>query len=100
MARQKFFFFLFGPLLKKFAHHWSKAWVYVARLQGLRVRIPPGAWMTVSCDCYVLSGRGLCVELITRREESYSGANLLDIVFIVFQNVAINFVATRHTKRT
>jgi len=31
-----------------------------ARLLGLRVRIPPGARMSVSCDCCVLSGRGLC----------------------------------------
>jgi len=32
------------------------------------VRIPPGAWMFVCC---VLSGRGLCGELITHPEESY-----------------------------
>jgi hypothetical protein len=42
-----------------------------ARLLGLRVRIPPGAWMSVSCECCVLSGRGLCVGLITRPEEYY-----------------------------
>jgi len=42
-----------------------------ARLLGLRVRIPPVAWMSVSCECCVLSGRGLCDELITRPEESY-----------------------------
>ena len=30
-----------------------------------------GAWMFVCCDCCVLSGRGLCDELITRSEESY-----------------------------
>jgi hypothetical protein len=30
-----------------------------ARLLGLWVRIPPGAWLSVSCDCCVLSGRGL-----------------------------------------
>ena len=35
------------------------------------VRIPPGAWMFVCCGCCVLSGRGLCDELITRPEESY-----------------------------
>ena len=35
------------------------------------VRIPPGAWMFVCCECYVLSGRGLCDKLITRPEESY-----------------------------
>jgi len=27
--------------------------------------------MFVCCECYVLSGRGLCNELITRPEESY-----------------------------
>jgi hypothetical protein len=30
-----------------------------------------GAWMFVCCECYVLSGRGLCVKLITCLEESY-----------------------------
>jgi len=42
-----------------------------ARLLRLWVRIPPGAWMSVCCECCVLSGRGLCDELITRPEESY-----------------------------
>jgi len=32
----------------------------------LWVRIPPGAWMFVCCECCVLFGRGLCDELITR----------------------------------
>jgi hypothetical protein len=41
------------------------------RLLGLWVRILPGAWMSVSCECSVLSGRGPCVGLITRPEESY-----------------------------
>ena len=35
------------------------------------VRIPPGAWIFVCCECRVLSGRGLCDELITRPGESY-----------------------------
>jgi hypothetical protein len=35
------------------------------------VRIPPGAWIFVCCECRVLSGRGLRDELITRPEESY-----------------------------
>jgi len=39
-------------------------------LLGLRVRIPTGAWMSVSCQCRVFSGRGLGVGLITRPEES------------------------------
>ena len=35
------------------------------------VRIPPGAWIFVCCECCVLSGRGLCDGLIIRSEESY-----------------------------
>jgi hypothetical protein len=38
---------------------------------GLRVRKSPGVWMFVCCECCVLTGRGLCDELITRPEESY-----------------------------
>jgi hypothetical protein len=42
-----------------------------APLLGLWVWITPGAWMSVSCECCVLSGRGLCDGLVTRPEESY-----------------------------
>ena len=42
-----------------------------ARLLGLWVRIPPGGWMFVWCECCVLSGRGPCDKLITLPEESY-----------------------------
>ena len=35
------------------------------------VWIPSGAWIFACCECCVLSGRGLCDELITRPEESY-----------------------------
>jgi len=42
-----------------------------ARLLRLWVRIPPGAWIFVCCECCVLSGRGLCDGLIIRSEESY-----------------------------
>ena len=42
-----------------------------ARLLKSWVRIPPEAWMFVCCECCLLSGRGLCNELITRPEESY-----------------------------
>jgi hypothetical protein len=41
-----------------------------ARLLRLRVRIPPVAWIFVSCKCCLLSGRGLCDKLITRPDES------------------------------
>jgi hypothetical protein len=39
-----------------------------AEIMGLN---PIWAWMSVCCDCYVLSGRGLCDRLITRPEESH-----------------------------
>ena len=42
-----------------------------ARLLGLRFRISPGVEMSVSCKRCLLSGRGLCVGLITVPEESY-----------------------------
>jgi hypothetical protein len=41
------------------------------RLLGLRVRIPPGAWMSVCCKCCVLSDIGLCDEPIPHPEQSY-----------------------------
>jgi hypothetical protein len=49
-------------------YRWPRYLVRVsvaARLLGLRIRIPPGAWMSVSCDCRVLSGRDLCVGTAT-----------------------------------
>ena len=42
-----------------------------SRFLVLRVRIPPKAWMSVSCVCFVLSGRDLCDGPIPRPEESY-----------------------------
>ena len=47
-----------------------RAW-YLSRLLRLWIRIPPGVWMSVCCECCVLSGRGLCDTLITHSEESY-----------------------------
>jgi hypothetical protein len=44
---------------------------HAAHLLKLWVRIPRGAWIFVCCEYRVLSGRGLCDELITRPEESY-----------------------------
>jgi hypothetical protein len=37
----------------------------------LRVWIPPRTWMSVPCECCLLSGWGLCYGLIIRPEESY-----------------------------
>ena len=42
-----------------------------AHLLRSLVRIPLGAWIFVCCECRVLSGRGLCDELITRPGECY-----------------------------
>jgi len=52
---------------------WWPVWCCAsnARLLRLWVRIPPGEWVFVCCECCVLSGRGLCDGLITRPEESY-----------------------------
>ena len=47
----------------------GKEWPAAARLLGLRVRIPPGPWMSVVS--VVFSGRGICDGTITRPEESY-----------------------------
>ena len=51
--------------------HEIKPTTAAARLLRSWVRIPPGAWIFVCCECRVLSGRGLCDELITRPEKSY-----------------------------
>jgi hypothetical protein len=50
-----------GPILDVSRSHKTRLWV----------RIPRGAWIFVCCECRVLSGRGLCDELITRPAESY-----------------------------
>jgi hypothetical protein len=51
---------------------------------GLRplvwVRIPPGAWMSVSCVCCVLSGRGLCVGLDHSYREILSIVECLSVI--------------------
>jgi len=66
-------------ILKMYAVISSETWYMrglrlgsaAARLLELRVRILPGAWMSVCCEYCVLSGRGLCDGPITRPEKSY-----------------------------
>jgi hypothetical protein len=41
------------------------------RLLGLWFWIQLETWMSVSCECCVLSGRGFCVGLVIHSEESY-----------------------------
>ena len=48
----------------------SKAWVYGSSPAEIAGSNPTGG-MDVCCECCVLSGRGLCDQLITRPEESY-----------------------------
>jgi len=49
----------------------STAWVCGRSLLGSPVHIPPVAWMSVSCECFVLLHGGFCDELLTIREETY-----------------------------
>jgi hypothetical protein len=42
-----------------------------ARLLWLPVRIPPGVWMSVTCECCVLPSRGLRIGPTARSEEFY-----------------------------
>jgi len=50
----------------------SKARVCDRLLAGIAISNPTGAWMSVSYECCVFSGRGLCDGLIRRSEGSYS----------------------------
>jgi hypothetical protein len=59
------------PLCRSQWPHGLRRRSAAARLLRSWVRIPPGVWMFVCCECFVLSGRGLCDELIIRSEESY-----------------------------
>ena len=49
----------------------SKASVCGRSLAEIVGSNPTGTWMSVRCECCVLSGRGLCDVLITRPEGSY-----------------------------
>ena len=69
------YIYIYGaPILDVSRSHTMRSWV----------RIPPGAWIFVCCECRVLSGRGLCDELITRPEESY---RLWCVVVCVSRNI-------------
>ena len=49
----------------------SKAWVCGRLPAECGFESRRLAWTSVCCECCMLSGRGLCDELITRPEESY-----------------------------
>ena len=40
-------------------------------LLRLWVRVSPGTWVSICCECCVFSGRGLCDELISGPDEPY-----------------------------
>ena len=46
-------------------------WVCGRLLAGITDSNPAGAWISVSCDCCMLSGRGLCFGLTTCPEDFY-----------------------------
>jgi hypothetical protein len=49
----------------------SKEWVCGLSHSGNVGSDPAGAWMSVSCECCVLSGRGLCDGPIPRPVKAY-----------------------------
>jgi hypothetical protein len=56
--------------------------------------------MFVCCECFVLSGRGLCDELITRPEESYQLWCVVVCDLENLKNEAMTRVGSqRHTKK-
>jgi hypothetical protein len=59
---------LYEPIKQHVAAR-SKAWVFGCSFIGIADSNP--AVVDVCCECCVLSGRGLCVGLIIRPEESY-----------------------------
>ena len=50
---------------------WSKAWLCSCSFAGIAGLNPTGAWVSVSCEVCMFSGRGLCDGAVTRSEESY-----------------------------
>jgi hypothetical protein len=48
-----------------------------ARLLRSWVRIPPGAWIFVCCECRVVTGRGLCCGSRGRPEDYYQQSSVV-----------------------
>jgi hypothetical protein len=53
--------------------------------------------MSVCCECRVLSGRGLCDELITRPEESYRLWRVI-VCDLETTKILVNEEAKAHTR--
>ena len=76
-------------------------WPRGLRRRSATARIPSGAWMLVCCECCMLSGRGLCDELITLPEKSH---RLWCVVVCDLENLKNEEAMTRvgsqrHSKR-
>jgi len=54
-------------------------------LVGLWAQIPSEEWISLFCECCMLSGRGLCVGLITRPEESYQ------VYYVSFRSCSLDY---------
>ena len=75
----------------------SKVWFCGPRLLGLRFRIPLRAWISVFCECCVLSGRVLCDRPIPRPEESYRVWCVVESVCVcVFVCLSWNVIRCRN----
>ena len=57
---------------------WSKSWIYRRSLAGIAGSNPAGVWLSVSCKCCVLSGRGLWDGPIPRLEDSYRLCEIIE----------------------
>ena len=65
---------IFGSNVQKSRSQWPRGLrrrSAAARQLRWWFRFPSGAWISMCCECCVLSGGGLCDELVTRPEESY-----------------------------
>ena len=68
----KIYFSVFYLTILQNRNQWScslRRGSAVAGLLGLWVRIPPGTWMSVCCECCASSGRDFCVRPV----HSYRG---------------------------
>jgi hypothetical protein len=60
--------------------HYIRIGSSAARLLGLQFRIPPRAWIFVSCECRVLSSRCLFVGLTAHPAESCRVCCVLSVI--------------------
>jgi hypothetical protein len=74
---------------------WSKVWVCVCSLAGIADSNPTEAWISVSCECCVLSRKGLCDGPILRPEEAYWVVCVIEIFSCNFNSLPVQWVDRR-----